>query len=333
MSGNSPGTSGVLKRRPSATKNPSHAESVLDAVAAPPEAWDRKRLLTLWAGAGVLAVAFVWSYWTTLGWLVDSWNRDPDYSHGFLVAPFAAYLLWARRRQFPGWSDHRLWPGLLLIGGSIAVRLFGARFHIQSIDGCSIPLWVAGAVWLLGGWRVLWWSLPSVAFLWFMVPLAWRFERMLSYPLQSIATRLSTWSLQCLGQPALWEGHTIFLGSHQLEVENACSGLRIFVGILALCLAYMALVPQKWWERVLLFLGTIPVALGVNAIRIIITGLLYQYVSGEAGKKFSHDFAGWLMILLAAGFFGLLVYYLKKLFRDEEMLDVREVLRQRHVQA
>jgi exosortase len=178
---------------------------------------------------------------------------------------------------------------------------------------------------------VAWWSLPSIIFLWFMVPLPYRVERWLSLPLQGAATKLSCWVLQILGQPALAEGHTILLGSYRLEVEQACSGLRIFVGILALAFAFVTIVRRTWWEKALLLASAIPIALLANSSRIVATGLLYQWVSGEAAKEFTHAAAGWVMILLAAGLFGLVLWYLYSLVREVEKVDVGAVVRRERV--
>ncbi len=311
----------------------------------------------LWrlAPAGLtLAVAFVWAYWPTLARLVDTWNREPDYSHGFFVVPLAIYFLWARRDRFPGRSAAEkgeslhlphaqegtiafsaagpAWLGLGLIALCFCARVFSARYYLEAIDGWSIMLWVAGMAWLLWGWRVMWWSLPSIAFLWFMVPLPFRLERALSLPLQSAATKLSCWILQALGQPALAEGHVIVLGDNRLEVEQACSGLRIFVGILALAFAYVIVMRRTWWEKGLLLVSAIPIALLANASRIVATGLLYQYVSGEAAKEFTHAAAGWVMILFAAGLFALVLWYLCRLVREVELVEVGAVLRREREQ-
>ena len=299
------------------------------------------RELTAWSGptplaavaGGLLAAAFAWSYWPTLVDLVATWNREADYSHGFLVVPFAVYLLWSRWDRFPGRAAGLAWAGLAVIVLSMGLRFFGALFFLGAVDGWSMLVWIAGAVWFLGGRRVMWWSLPVVGFLWFMVPLPWRAERMLSVPLQSIATRISSWALQTLGQPALPEGHTILLGDFHLEVEQACSGLRVFMGILALACAYLMVVPQRWWARVLLLVSVVPVALTANAARIVTTGLLYQYVSGEAARKFSHDIAGWAMILFAAGLFALVLWYVNSIVREVEVPDIGDVLRQERADA
>lgn len=276
----------------------------------------------------ILAGVGLWSYWPTIITLIEAWNKNPDYSHGYFVVPLAVYFLWARRADFPGFSQHLAWAGLFVIALSIGLRLIAARFFLGGVDGWSMPLWIAGMVWFLSGVNVLWWSLPSIVFLWFMVPLPYGMERWLSLPLQRIATQLSCWVLHCLGQPALAEGNTIWLNEFQLEVEQACSGLRIFVGIMALAFVYLVLIRRVWWERVLLILSVIPVALISNSTRIVVTALLYQYVSGEAAHKFTHDLAGWIMIPFAAGLFALVLWYLSSLIREEEQVDVGTILRQ-----
>jgi exosortase len=284
-------------------------------------------MMRLLSTAAVLGSVFLWAYWPTILDLIQAWNSEADYSHGYLVVPFALYFLWARRDSFPGVSAGVRWPGLLLIAASIGIRYAATLVYASSVDAWSILLYAAGVAWLLGGWRVMWWSLPSIAFLWFMMPLPYRVERWLSLPLQGVATQLSCWTLQCLGQPAIAEGHTILLGENQMEIEQACSGLRIFMGIVALAFVYLVLIRRTWWEKLLLAASTVPVALVANATRIVLTGLLFQYTTGEIAHKFSHDFAGWLMIPFAAFLFALVLWYLGKLFREVEPTDVRSVIR------
>jgi exosortase len=110
-----------------------------------------------------------------------------------------------------------------------------------------------------------------------MVRLPFRVELGLSLPLQTVATQMSCFVLQLLGQPAMAEGHTIYLGQYALEVEQACSGLRIFIGVAALAFACVAIVRRIWGEKAVLLASVIPIALVANVTRIVSTGLLYQY--------------------------------------------------------
>ena len=292
----------------------------------PPSAMRKLRRLRL-TGLVVLGGVFVWAYWPTLVELVRAWDREPDYSHGFLVAPLALFFMWSRRDSLPGLARSIAWGGLLLLACSVALRFGAAALYLEPVDGWSILLWVAGIAWLLGGWRFLMWASPSILFLFFLVPLPYRAERLVSYPLQRIATKFSCWTLQSLGQPAIAEGNTILLGDHHLEVEEACSGLRIFVGIVALAFAYVIVARRTWWEKLLLLASTVPIALIANATRVVVTGLLSQLVSSEAGAKFTHDLAGWGMILLAAALFGVVLWYIGKLFPEGKVFDIRSVVR------
>jgi exosortase len=283
------------------------------------------RITTL--SCGILLAIGLWTYWPTISELIHSWNNNPDYSHGYFVIPISVFFLWMRRNSLPNASKKWAFAGLILILLGISLRVLAAYYYLGGVDGWSIPIWCAGVVWFLWGLDILWWSLPAIVFLWFMVPLPYGMERWLSLPLQRIATNMSCWILHCLGQPALGEGNTIWLNDFQLEVEQACSGLRIFMGIMALAYVYLVVFRRSWWERALLFLSVIPVALVANSVRIVITAFLHKFVSSDAAYKFTHDIAGWIMIPFAAGLFAFVLWYLDNLVSDEEQLDVGDIFR------
>lgn len=282
----------------------------------------------LWiaVGGSALGLLLLWSYWPTLVEMVKTWYRVQDYSHGFLIPIIAVVILIVRRERFPGWASSRIWPGLVLVTASVVIRYFGARWFLGGVDGWSLLLALAGAVWMLLGTRVFVWALPAIAFLVFMVPLPYRFDHGLSVTLQGISTKLSCWTLQLLGQPALAEGNTIWLGDIQLGVEQACSGLRIFLSIIAIAFAYVAIVRCAWWEKVLLLAAVIPIAMVANATRIVATALFYQVVSSEASRHLIHNWLGYATIVWAAALFGLLLLYLRVLFREMEVVDPRRLL-------
>ena len=277
------------------------------------------------ASAVVVAVA-AWCYFPTLVALVRAWDREPDYSHGFFVAPLALVFLWARRDCFPApGNSPRAW-GWLLIALGLAMRWAGAHYYLAALDGWSIAIWLGGVVGVLAGWRIFVWALPSLAFLFLAVPLPFSAEKALSLPLQHVAAVVSCWCLQMLGEPALAMGNTILVNEHRLEVEQACSGLRIFVGIAAVAYACIILVRRSWWENCLLAIAVVPIAVISNAARIVVTAVMYQHVSVEAGKKFAHDAAGLAMIVLAFALFGLLLWYLKWLVHEYKVVDVGDLI-------
>jgi exosortase len=276
-------------------------------------------------GGTVLLVSFFWAYWPTLAEIVGQWRDQPDYSHGFLVAPLALFFLWSKRATFPLSEVRPSLYGLGLLLIACALRYVAAALFLGPLDGWTIPVWIAGAVWLLTGWRVLLWSLPSIVFLWFMVPIPFTAESWLSVPLQAVATKLSTACLLMLGQPAIAEGNTIWLGDHQMFVEEACSGLRIFVGIFALAFAFALFSSWSWWQKALALAAALPIAIVANVARVVTTGLLYQLASSKAARHFSHDLAGLVMIPFAALLFWLFLVYLERLFPKAEVISAYEV--------
>lgn len=284
---------------------------------------DRKTML--FAG-GLLAIVFFWSYWPTLTYLVSRWDAVADYSHGFLVVPLALAFMWFRRDRYPHDARTLGWAAVVLLGIGLAIRLTGARCFLPAFDGWSIPFWLGGVCLLFGGWRMLRWCLPSLIFLFFMVPMPYRAERALSVPLRYASTNLSCMSLQCLGQPALQEGTAIILGDQTLDVARECSGLRMFMGISALAIACIILIQRPWWQKALLLASVVPVAVAANVIRVTTTALLFQYVSSDMGKMLSHDGSGWFTNCLAAGLFAGVLWCMSRLFVEMAPVGNREML-------
>ena len=203
-----------------------------------------------------LVIACAWAYWPTLAFLAATWDREPDYSHGYLVIPLFAYFLFLRREDYPD-RVSPTWVGLIILGVSMGLRAIGGTFFITPMDGWSMVFWVAGTVLCLGGWPLLRWSLAPILFLFFMVPLPFRAETLISQPLQEIAAVLSAFLLRCLGHPAFASETTLLVGNSVLEVEQTCSGLRIFVGIFALACGYLIAFRRELWESILLLLSVV----------------------------------------------------------------------------
>jgi exosortase/archaeosortase family protein len=64
-----------------------------------------------------------------------------------------------------------------------------------------------------------------------------------------------------------------------LDVERACSGLRMFYGIFALAFACIALARPARWKAILVLLAAGPIAIVANVLRIVTTGILMKKLS------------------------------------------------------
>ena len=251
---------------------------------------------------GVLVVALIAAYWNTFvrDWRV--WTTNPLYSHGYLVPAFAIVLMWMRREPLTRVSAGERWAGLVLLGSGLALRLVGTFYYVNPIDNISLIPCLAGVFLLVGGWRVLRWAGPGIGFLVFMFPLPSRVESTVLIKLQKLATITSTYVLQTLGVIAHREGNVINIGDLKLNVVDACSGLRMLTIFVALAVAIVLVIERPWWDRLIILLSSVPIALVVNVVRVTVTGIFYKF-AGESEwiQKFSHDGAGYFMMPLAMG--------------------------------
>ena len=282
-----------------------------------------------WAATGLVAgMLALWLFGPTLRSLAHVWNTEPDYSHGYLVAPFTILMLWIRRKSLPTAATGPGWGGIVLLAAGFGLRFAGERLFLTPLSGWGMVLWLAGACWLVAGGRVFQWALPALGFLLFMIPLPFRIDQLMSWHLQTLTTQMSAVLFECLGQSAVAEGHMVYVGEHVLEIEQACSGLRMFMVIGAIAFACVALQRRSRFENLILIAAIAPVAMLANTIRVVATGLLLPKFSGEeTGARLSHDGAGWMMIVVAIALFGLLVMYLRKLFVAVEFENGRQFLK------
>jgi exosortase len=250
----------------------------------------------------VLGPCLLWGYWSILTEMARTWEKDPTYSHGFLVPLFALAILWLRRDKYPaaiGLRPH--WSGLLLIALGAAMQLGGAYVFTRWTGAIALLPYVAGIVLLATGPAVLRWALPSIAFLAFMIPLPWSVEVWMKQPLQSISTTCSAYMLQTLGLPALTEGNIILLNDVELGIVDACSGLKMLIVFFALSTAMALLVRRRPLEKVLIVLSAVPIAVLSNVVRITVTGVMHEVAGSYWANLVFHDLAGWLMMPLALG--------------------------------
>ena len=272
-----------------------------------------------WCLIGVLAIGLVAIYLNSLARVSSDWS-NPQYSHGYLVPIFAIVLLWIRREafeQFPAW--HR-WVGVGLITVGILLRVVGTRYVIFAIDNLSFIPCMMGIFALAGGLRCLRWAGLPIVFLVFMYPLPGFLVDAVLRPLQTLATKASTFLLQTLGVEAFRDGNRIILDNMEMGVVDQCSGLRMLTIFIALSSAIAMILTQRpIWERFILVVSAVPIAILVNVFRITITGVLYSFnVDSELVNHIFHDWAGYLMMPMALGLLFLEMQILQRIVIESD---------------
>jgi exosortase len=290
--------------------------------------------------AAVLGIALLWSYWPVLAGIVDRWNNDPKYSHGYIVPLFALWLLGRRfwqarhpgqeynfpttlqglglwlfagiaemfkalRDYAPGESGQATrstgsWWGLALLAVSTGTHMAGRFFYIDSLSEVSLLPALAGLFLGVGGWRWLRLAGPSIGYLVFMLPLPYFVDVGLANSLQRFATIVCTYLLQTLGITASAEGNIIVVNSGSLQVADACSGLGMLVTFMALCTAIAIVMQRPLLDRLVVAVSAIPVAVLANVVRITLTGILFETVGRQVGYQLYHCPTGLLVMMPVA---------------------------------
>jgi exosortase A len=251
------------------------------------------------AALGVLVASFVLLFLPVLTELVAHWSEDDNYSHGFLIIPIAAYFVWERRTRLAALPVRGAWLGLVVVLGSIGVLVagrLGAELFLSRLPIIGV---LGGTVLFLYGWAHLRVLAFPLLFLLLMIPIPAIIFNQLAFPLQLVASRFGEVALQAADIPVLREGNVITLAHTQLEVAEACSGIRSLISLLTLGILFGYFMHSSVVVRWALALSTIPVAIVANGLRVAGTGVAAHYYGSAAAQGFFHTFSGWLVFVTA----------------------------------
>jgi exosortase len=239
--------------------------------------------------------------------LISTWLNHSDNSHGILVPLVSLYFIWQKKGKFKSVKvSNSNWGAIILIM-SIGLYLLSYAGGIAVISRLMIVFSLVGLViFTLGSGFFNLLTFPLL-FLFFMVPVPDSILSVVAFPLQILATKVSTYIIQIFSIPAYREGNMLYFAQTQLEVAEACSGIRSIMsfGVLSCIFAYM--MDRIWWKRILLVLSTIPLALFANMVRVTGTGILAHFYGSKVALGFLHEFSG--LAIFAFGFFLLLLEF------------------------
>jgi exosortase len=268
------------------------------------ERLDPQAAQTTWIAFGVLLAALVLAYLNMLQFTATNWSKDM-YSHGYIVPLFAAYLLWIRRRPLVAVEAVQRWVGVGIVGACLGARVYAGYYDINNLDRLSFIGALLGVCLIIGGKSMLKWAGPPLLFLVFMYPLPSFLEATLLMKLQTYASIISTYVLQTLGVSASRQGNTISIDTLDtaLEVAQACSGLRMLTIFGAMSVALVMIIERPWWDKLIILLSAIPIAVISNVIRIVTTALLNVAFGQDTAwlNVLIHDWAGFAMMPIGLG--------------------------------
>ncbi len=260
------------------------------------------RSLVISAVSAVLLVVYL--YRDSLAFLVGQWLGSEDYSHGIFVPLISGVLVWRARHRLLQSPIEQPWWGLLVVALGLMLHVVGELSTLYVVLHFSLWMVIVGLViTLLGirGAKVL--AFP-LGYLLTAIPLPVFVYAGLSSQLQLWSSSLGVGWLQLVGVMAFREGNVIDLGPVQLQVIEACSGIRYLLPLTALALLCSYLFKDNMWKRVVLVLSSIPISIVINGFRIGMIGILVEFYGKGAAEGFYHLFEGWVIFMVS---FGLLI--------------------------
>jgi len=225
---------------------------------------------------------------------------DANYSHGFLVPIFCAYVLWERRHELSELAPKPTSAGLVVLLGSIAVLFLGSLGAELFLARVSLLGVMIGLLLFLHGWPMVRKMAFPLSALLLMIPIPGVIYYQLVFPLQLLASQLAATALQASHiMPVFREGNILVLPSARLEVAEACSGIRSLMSLLTIAVIYGYLSENRTWVRWLLCLLIVPIAVLSNSARVVFAAIGSEYIGLSAVEGMSHFLSGIFLFLVA----------------------------------
>ena len=243
-----------------------------------------------------------------------------------LIPLFSLYFIDQRKQQILNLRTRPNYLGLLLLICCIVFYPFNI-VHLQYgyLRPMTMIATLGAIVLFLGGWHLVKYTWLPIGFLVFAVPLPQRYYNSLTDPMRRWAATIASGLLNLVPDlEASVNGKIIdvFYRGQSLEpaldVAEACSGMRLLLAFMALGVAMAYLHERKLWQRLVLVVSTVPIAILCNIVRVTVTGFIYILIHPKYAQGVYHDMLGMAMLPLAFGLYGLLALFMSSLFVDDD---------------
>ena len=252
-------------------------------------------------GAAFCGLFYYWFY--VQGF--QSWVHNEDWGHAFFVPLVSVYLLWMKRGELAAARASVFWPGLsIVLMGVVAYALFlVGSLNNHMMRGLAVIMTLWGLVLTTAGPGVARTCFWPVAYLGFAITVSETIMRDVTFALQLAASQGAEVMLGVIGIPTERTGNVLYVSNARgeefpLSVAEACAGMRMVIGFVALGAAVALSAARYWWQRVALVLLAVPVALLMNVARVALLGVL-TLKDPELARGQAHMFVGTLLLIPA----------------------------------
>jgi len=257
----------------------------------------------------VLAMLWIGAFFPVYPGLFSAWLNNANDSHGILVPFISIFLIWQKRGKLRNANISNSDWGLIVLLVSMSIYVISYAGDVAVISRAMIVSSLIGLVLFTLGRDFAKLLAFPLLFLSFMVPFPQSVLSLVAFPLQLFVTDVSALVIHSVSIPVHQEGNLLFFAQAQLEVAEACSGIRSLVSLamLGVLFAYM-LGHGGWVRKAIILASVIPLALFTNIVRVTGTGILAHFFGQGVAHGFLHNFSG--MTVFGLGFILLFGEYL-----------------------
>jgi len=259
---------------------------------------------------GSLLVTLYYSAYVRL--IGYDWARE-DYNYCYLIPFVVLYLIWEKKDKWFIEASVLSWGGLLALLPGILLFWIGelaGEFFALYISSWLV---VTGLLWgQVGGKKLKIMAFPLFTAL-FLFPLPTFINTKLTFNLKLLSSEIGIKLIQFFGMSAYREGNIIDLGFTQLQVVDACSGLRYLIPLFLMGVLVAHYYRSALWKRVVIVFSSIPLSIITNSLRIAATALLYPFLGRAAAEGFFHEFSGWVIFMASFGVMLFEIWILRRI--------------------
>jgi exosortase D (VPLPA-CTERM-specific) len=211
----------------------------------------------------------IYFYWPILYTLGDRLANDENYSFGLLLPLVIAYVIYCKWPQIQQTVVKPTWLGLVVMFIGFTLNFIFALSRVSYLGYISLFLVVVGLLLLQGGFRLIRILAFPILLFFIMLPLPLVLIKAVTFRLQILSSFLAARTLQALGHPVFLQGNVIDLGTRQLQIVEACSGMGYLISALILGIIFSYFYQRRPWKIAILLLSVSPATVIANALRLV----------------------------------------------------------------
>ncbi|MGE4300053.1 MAG: exosortase/archaeosortase family protein [Victivallaceae bacterium] len=259
--------------------------------------------------AGVMVLSAAYGIWIGFAGNRGAW--DSPVALALLTLLVGGYcLIHAAKRQTASNAAQLaafmlLMPAAWVMSRGMITDSFWTRNAVLTIIATAI---VMRSVGLRGAIAFL----PFLLMAFWIMPFQEAITLAISYPLRLSSTTVSVAALYLMGMDISCYLTSIYVGGTSIAITDACSGVDQLGVLLLLGFILVHRLKAGTGWKIVYFMLLLPIVVAANAIRLILTIVIYKVAGNVAFNSLVHISLGYVFVILSV----VMLYYAGKLFSE-----------------